>query len=228
MRVDACWSIATAIGVVDTIAGADFQARHLLLALEAGDPHRIAGRWRSKRPTRRWPARGCCRGSRSFRDGAAARRAGRRPIRPALVTLANGTAWFFQGRWRTAHDYLEQAEALLRECSSGNAWELDTTCLYHVLTLFYLGDIKALSARLPTFLKEARERDDLTAATNLRTRTGYIMYLAADDPARARDEVRQGMAQCAPDAFHAQHSWGLTPAAKSICTRETATAPGRR
>jgi len=58
-------------------------------------------------------------------------------------------------------------------------------------------------------LREAHERDDRTAATNLRTRTAYIMQLAADRPDQAREEVRQGMAQWSHDAFHAQHSWEL-------------------
>src|SRR5207248_819235 len=125
----------------------------------------------------------------------------------ALVALSTGTAWFFQGCWRTAREFLQRAEPMLRECSKGTAWELDTACLYHLLALFYLGELKELSARLPVFLKEAFERDDLTAATNLRTRTAYIMYLAADNPVRAGEEVRIGMARCARDVFHAQHSW---------------------
>ena len=41
-RVDACWSVATAVGIVDTIHGAEFQAKHLLRALNSGDARRIA------------------------------------------------------------------------------------------------------------------------------------------------------------------------------------------
>src|SRR5262249_48793706 len=42
MRIDACWSVAMGLGIVDHVRGADFQARHMLLALKAGEPYRVA------------------------------------------------------------------------------------------------------------------------------------------------------------------------------------------
>ena len=41
MRIDTCWAGSIGLGIVDTTLGADFQARHLLLALNAGEPYRI-------------------------------------------------------------------------------------------------------------------------------------------------------------------------------------------
>lgn len=209
VRVDACWSVATVIGVVDTIRGADFQARHVLLALASGDPHRVA------RALAVEIAYAALRGSRTpsrqrqltARAQDLAERVGR-PETIALVTLARGTAAYFQGDWTTAHELLSQAEPALRECS-GVAWELDTTHLYDLLSLFYLGEVKELSARIPALLKEARDRDDLTAATNLRARIAYMLHLAADDPVRAREDIVQAMASWGRSGFHAQHSWEL-------------------
>src|SRR6185295_7885528 len=42
VRIDTCWAVAAGLGAVDLIRGADFQSRHLLLALQAGEPYRVA------------------------------------------------------------------------------------------------------------------------------------------------------------------------------------------
>src|SRR5690606_18501596 len=42
LRVDTCWSVTTGLSMVDNVRAADFNTRHLRLALEAGDPYRLA------------------------------------------------------------------------------------------------------------------------------------------------------------------------------------------
>jgi hypothetical protein len=88
-------------------------------------------------------------------------------------------------------------------------WELDTTHIYSLRALFYLGDIAELCARLPTLLREARERDDLFAETSLRTRHSYVAWLAADRPDRAGSELRDSIARWSTKAFYMQHYYGL-------------------
>ena len=209
VRVDTCWSVATVIGVVDTIRGADFQARHLLLALASGESMRVCRAFAVEIAYTSLGGAGARKRQQQLigrAEALVARLA--QPEPRALLNLAKGTAAFFAGDWAEAHQLFESGEPLLRECS-GVTWELDTAHLYHVLALVYLGEIKEVSARLPAILQEARERDDLTAETNLRTRTTYIVKLAEDNPDQASLEVQQGMAGWAHPGFHAQHSWEL-------------------
>src|SRR5262249_12254226 len=42
VQIDICFSVAVALGPIDTIRGADYSARHLLLALRVGEPMRVA------------------------------------------------------------------------------------------------------------------------------------------------------------------------------------------
>ena len=41
-RIDILWSMAVGLAIVDPIRGADFQTRHLLRAIDSGEPYRIA------------------------------------------------------------------------------------------------------------------------------------------------------------------------------------------
>jgi tetratricopeptide (TPR) repeat protein len=210
VRVDACWSVAIGLGLVDAIRGADFQARHLLLALKAGDPLRIAralavelpyaslGGPRTRRRTERLAA---------VAEQVVARVSD--PSAVALLALAKGAASFFQGRWRTTRELLDRAEAILREKCTGVAWELNAANFYLVLALFYLGEVRELRVRVPSLLKQAEERDDLAGTTNLRTRVSYLVSLADDEPAHARADVQEGMARWPRQTFHSQHSWEL-------------------
>ena len=210
VRVDACWSVAIGLGVVDTIRAADFQARHLLLALDTGDPLRIARAFAVEVP---YASLGGSRTRpRTERLAAMAEQVVAlvdEPSAVALLALAKGTAAYFQGEWSATRQLLGRAERIMREQCTGMAFELDTAHLYQLLSLFYLGHVGELRARVPILLKEAEERDDLTATTNIRTRISYVVSLADDNPEQARTDVKEGMLRWSRKSFHTQHSWEL-------------------
>jgi hypothetical protein len=54
MTVDACWSVSAGLALVDTVRGAVFQTRHLLLALRSGEAERGRQAWTRLDET--WPA----------------------------------------------------------------------------------------------------------------------------------------------------------------------------
>jgi hypothetical protein len=211
VRIDTCWSVAMGLGIVDNIRGADFQGRHLLLALNAGEPYRIARALGMEVAYAVVPGGRRAR-ERSRRLGEMAQALAERVNHPqalGLVSLTRGTAASLQGDWRAALGLCERAEQILDERCTGVGWELAATHLYSLLALFYLGEIGEMSRRLPILLQEARERDDLNAVANLRTRLSYLARLAADDSAGAKEEVRQGIAVWSRKGFTAQHFFEL-------------------
>ena len=42
LRIDTCWSVTTGLMAVDMITASDFSVHHLLMALDAGEPYRVA------------------------------------------------------------------------------------------------------------------------------------------------------------------------------------------
>ena len=206
VRVDTCWSVATGLAIVDYIRAAEFQARHLLLALRTGERYRVVRAlamelaYSSISGVRRQ-----VQNEKLMRVTEELAARVENPEAQALVTLVKGSAAYMQGRWAPARDLFEQAEVVLRERCTGVAWELDTAHFYTMLSLFHLGEVGELSRRLPGLLKQARERDALYVETNLRTRIAYMASLAADDPDDASRTVRDGIGRWSQQGFHLQH-----------------------
>jgi serine/threonine protein kinase len=210
IRIDTCWSLSSGLSMIDTLRGRDYQARHLLLALEAGEPYRIA---RAVSNEAGYSATG---GPPNARRTAqlvemATRLAARvgHPQAIGVAQLAVGISAYAEGRWKTAWDLAQKGEAILRERCTGVAWELDTFNIYSLRALFYLGEIAEISSRLPTLLREARERDDLFAETSLRSRHAYVVWLASDEPRKARCDTEDAVARWSKRAFYMQHYYAL-------------------
>ncbi|HJW13275.1 MAG TPA: protein kinase [Thermoanaerobaculia bacterium] len=206
IRIDTCWSVSLGLSMIDTLRGRDFQGRHLLLALKAGDPYRVA------RAVANEAGYSATRGPRNARwtaelvrtATALAARVGH-PQALGVVQVAVGLPALAEGRWKTAWTLAREGETILRERCTGVTWELDTTHIYSLRALFYLGEIAEIRSRLPMLLREARERDDLFAETSLRTRHGYVDHLAADEPETARRELEEAIARWSAKAFYMQH-----------------------
>jgi hypothetical protein len=68
-----------------------------------------------------------------------------------------------------------------------------------------MGRITELRSRRKALLKEAQERGDLYAQTNLSTYIMSLDRLGADDPEGARDELQEAMSCWSQRGFHVQH-----------------------
>jgi hypothetical protein len=209
MRIDAFWAAGMGLALVDMIRGACFQARHLQLALGAGEPYRAA---RALALEVGYVSMGGSRTrARTDRLVAQARELAERVGKPHAVGLASltaGAAAFNQGRWREAHAHASGAEATFRERCSGAMWEILSSQMFSLASLFFLGEMKEFTRRLPALVDEATERGNLLAATFLRSGFfSHMVSLAADDPAAARRELQGAHERWRNDRFDFLTIW---------------------
>jgi hypothetical protein len=206
VRIDTCWSVALGLSVVDTIRGADFQTRHLLLALSAGEPYRVA---RALAVEAGHAATAGKRGrARSDRLLAEAEALGRRIDHPhaiGMAKLSGGIAGFLHGRWKDGNALCAEAEALLRDRCTGVAWELTSARAFSIGCMVNLGAIADLCDRVPDWLRDAEDRGDLYAATSYRVGYSPFRLLAADDVEGARADLEKAIVQWSQHGFHVQH-----------------------
>jgi serine/threonine protein kinase len=210
VQIDVCWAVAIGLARIDNIRAADFQTRHLLLALKAGEPYRIA---RALATETGFSSTG---GARTRKRTAQLEKAASdlanqlgNPHALGLVRMAGGVAAYYDGRFQRARVLSEEAETLFREQCTGVAWEINTSAIYALASLYYLGETRELVERMPRRLDEARDRGDLYAAVEFAAGRSALAWLIADDVPRARREVSRAMDTWSRQGFHSQHFWGV-------------------
>lgn len=204
LRLDTCWAAATGLGLVDVISASDFIAQHLHMALDAGDPPRIA-----RGLALEWCARNA---DRPYRRGSTplieeANRLAMElgtPLALAMATLADSITATAVGEWRRALASSEQALAMLRDRCVGVTWELNIAQNMVIWALMYLGEFGEVSRRVPALLTDARRRGNLYLATEICTRSN-IVWLIADQPDEGEREVNDTIGRWSQKGFHRQH-----------------------
>jgi tetratricopeptide (TPR) repeat protein len=121
-----------------------------------------------------------------------------------LSMWASGVTAYLAGNWKKAAELCERAAEALRDKCTGVPWELAIAQRFMLSALLYLGELAEVSRRVPALLSAALEQGNLFAATDLRTRLNLI-WLAADDPDKARAEVIEALKAWPHEGFHLQH-----------------------
>ena len=205
-RVDAAWSAAVGLGNVDTIRGADFAARHLLLALSAGEPSRVARALAFEAclnavmgPGTLARANALAAAARALADEVGNAHAA------ALSVAARAIGLHMDGQWRACLPLFDEAERLLRERCTGVAWELSTGNQLRTYSLARLGLLSELAKNVTASLQEAEQRGDLYGSTVLRMGEPNLIWLATDLPDEARSECQDAIGRWSQRGFHQQH-----------------------
>ncbi len=209
-QIDVCSSVSIGLSMVDTIRGASFQTRQLLLALEAGEPYRVA---RALALEAAFVATGgVTREARVNQLLAEARKLAERVGDGRLhgtIDLCAAVAQFLAGHWRESLASSAQAEQWFKELGNSTTWEAANARLFSVWSLFYMGEIAELMKRVPALKREAESRRDLYAATSLEIGLSNVATVAAGEPEKAREQVRAAMARWGHTSFHFQHYWAV-------------------
>ncbi len=204
--VDICSAVSAGLALTDTIRGADFQARQLLLALEAGEPKRLVrglcmeaaytavGGTKTRKRTDKLLA-----ATRELVERA------RDPYGRGLLLWATGMAEFLSGHWLEAHRLHDEADVIFREQCTGASWESDTARFMSLWASFYRGDLVDLKRRVGVIYRESEARGDLYAVTNLSTAFLPFLHLLAGRPETARREADEALARWTRQGFHLQH-----------------------
>jgi hypothetical protein len=188
------------------VRGAGFGALHLRLALQLGEPARVA----------RALAFAACieamqgdpRAARVDALAGDARRLAEElgdAHAEALALASRAILANSQGRWRACLPQLDAVERLLRERCSGVAWELSTTNLMRAVSLARMGELSELAKNVTASLQAAEQRGDRYAATVLRLGEPNIIWLVQDLPDEARGECEDAIGHWSRSGFHAQH-----------------------
>lgn len=205
-RADVCWSVGYTLSAFDPLRGGLFHMRHLRLALDAGEPHRLARGLANEATQLAFAGPRAAR--RAARVAAQAEALARELADPDALghsVLHDGFRAFLEWRLRAAVELLDRAVALFRERGS-LAWETGTAHVVALLSLNLIGDVRELSRRLPELVRRAEERGDLWTSVFLRMGHEPFLALARDDVDAARKAATDPIRRWSPEGFYIQHS----------------------
>ncbi len=225
-RIDVCWSVSFTLPYADAIFAAVSQARHVRLALAAGEPMRVAravateAAYRSSTGFSAWPRAHTLL---EIADGAAERSGD--PYAHAVVLGFRGIAECAAMRFEDAIAHLRGAIDRFRTQVPGSAFEVTTVQFYLFITLAYAGRYDELRPVLEQAVADAVERGDKYAAIMLRLGILNSTWLFAGDAARAGASSKRRAAACRPTVSAPCTTRRSSPSATSTSTRGSTRSP---
>jgi len=207
-RIDVCWAMMTGLGWVEPLRSAFFVMLGLRLALEAGEPTRIA-RFQAYQA-----------GGRAI-TGPRGRRVARKQLAAALELgdeiedswsralgpLFTGFIDYHAGQWAEARARIEDGVTSILKEQEPDIWFADSGRLSAMWCNYYLGEFKSLAEDVPVLLARAQARGDLYAATNLRIGISGTSWLVRDQPDEATRQAELAHEQWSPRDYQLQSCW---------------------
>ncbi len=209
LRIDTCYSVGKGFVLVDPLYGFVFMTKELLLALQSGEPRRVAlglCHYATNLGVQGQEAHARAQGLLSQAREIAERLED--PFVLGTVESCEAAVQMCLGQWKRADELGSRAGETFRTRCTGVAWESQTTVVFRQQALLWMGRLQELSALIHTEVRNALERGDLYTATYSRL-NAWFEPLRADDVTRASAETREIMNRWTPRGFHLMHYWAL-------------------
>ena len=203
-RIDTLYAIGVGLSFVDAVQAACMQARHLILALRAGDRFQVLRASAIEAATLASAGGEPSVQERKLLD-IVRREADDCPDREEGHAFALGTqgiGMFLRGQWREA--LAKEDIAYAKYVSNRAGWHANGQ-LFAIWSLTFLGRLEEFRRRHAKLLRDAEGREDLYTTVNLRVGYSNWAWLVTDNVQESRDEVRRAMAAWSPRGFHLQH-----------------------
>ena len=209
-KVDVTFAVAEGLGTADPIRAADFHARHLRLALDAGELRRVMRALCGE--VAFLTVRGVSASKRRIdlcqRIDEMATRLGD-PASLGLAAGARGVSAINIGLFAEACTFLGKAEQIFRDQCTGHRWEIATAQIFGLFAAVLQGRVREVIQRFPVLLEEAGARGDLYTATTLQAALGFYVPLARDEPEAAYRAIEDALGRWSAAGFTLQHANGL-------------------
>jgi len=190
--VDAYWTAATGLLLVDAVRGAEFHARALLGSLESGDPYRIS---RSLAMESIYAAARGPQGSVEANQLSDSAQRVAQTINHqhalALSHFGRGTGHVLSGRWSEGVDALQLSLTIFREHCQSDNWTRTTIHIVELSALALKGHFSILLNRVPELLELSKDRKNEYFASSLRLGYPGLTWLAGDDPDTAERHLNE-------------------------------------
>ena len=206
-NLDLLWSGASVFFVVNPVFGTYLQARHMLGALNAGEPLRLAlsvGQGAPFEALGGVPYYLAGRNFLEFAEDIAS------DLQNPYLTSVLSVDWvYFDILCFRIEDGLAHSRIAIRklnELGTGQTWESSTAKLGLIWFLAWAGRIREMSELAPGLLDEARSRGDVYTFVIIRCcALTHLADLAADNPDRALQEISNALGQWSQARYDTPH-----------------------
>ncbi len=205
-RLEVCWSAGKGLLSVDSIRAANFLVRTLLLALQAGEPRRIArglaiyGMMTVYEGAPRGAKNGAHIHAQAERNAAPVAE----PYLEWVIAICRGTASMSIGRFREGLDQMESGIRELQHRCAGVEWECAVAISSCFNACLWLGEVVEIAERAPAWRRDAGRVGNVFSAVTADLYSGFAR-LAEGDAAGAGALCEAAIGRWSHAGYHFQH-----------------------